>query len=338
MTLAGKTVLVTGATGFLGGALAMRLAQEGVSVRALARRPEKGDFLRAASHIEIVQGSINDAERMAEVSQGCDYVFHSAAALGGNFQEQQIGNVEGTRTVMVAAAGAKVKRVVHVSSISVYGFGYRSDVDEAMPQKPGSNAYNRTKSEAETVVREIGAQWGVKYSILRPGMIYGPRSNMWTRNMFKLAKRNPTIFLGDGSGSAYPIFVDDVVDMMLVLAEHPAGENQAFNCTPDPSPTWREFLGEYARLAGHQRWLGLPVLPVQVIAPLAEYFLKLYGDPQDLPDVVAFGLWHITYRMDKARDLLNWQPKVSLREGVERCVPWLRVQGLLENDGDQVTA
>ena len=99
MTLQGMTALVTGATGFVGGALSHRLADEDARVKALARTPEKGDFLHTRQDIEIVPGDITDAERMREVVQGCTHVFHVAAALQGNMaQNRRQQAIDGFRT------------------------------------------------------------------------------------------------------------------------------------------------------------------------------------------------------------------------------------------------
>jgi nucleoside-diphosphate-sugar epimerase len=329
MSLTGQTVLITGATGFLGGEIARRLSADGALVRALVRRPEKSEFLKASGNIEIVKGDITDAGRMYEVCKGCDYVIHAAAALGGSLDRQRPINVDGTRRVMLAAAAAGVKRVVHISTIAVYGYTTMGDVTEDTPQKPGRVPYNVTKAEAEMVVREVSAAHGVPFSIIRPGMIYGPRSNGWTARMFQLGKRRPTIFLGDGSGCAHPIYVDDVVDLAILLATHRAAEGEAFNCSADPAPTWRDFLGGYSRLAGHNQWRAIPVWPVKLIAPLAEWYLAARGEPQDIPILIPFMLSQKTYKMDKARKMLGWQPKVMLDEGIDRCAPWLREQGLL---------
>lgn len=329
MSFQGSTVLVTGATGFLGGAIARRLAQEGAAVRALARREGRDAYLRGVAGIDIVMGNISDEGRMREVMQGCDYVIHSAAALGGTLEHQRAANVGGTRSVAQAAAAARVKRLVHVSSIAVYGYGYRSGVTEDMPQQPGRVAYNISKSEAETALRHSAAETGLSYSIIRPGMIYGPRSGAWTDTLFRLAKWRPTVWIGDGSGTVHPIFVDDVVDLALVLATHPAAEGEAFNCAPDPAPTWREFLGGYSALAGHQSWLGLPVPLVHLLAPLAEAVLSLRGTPQEVPLLLGYATSRVTFRMDKARDLLGWQPQVDLPTGIARCAPYLREIGLL---------
>jgi nucleoside-diphosphate-sugar epimerase len=176
MTLLGKTVLVTGATGLLGGALAKRLAADGAVVRALARHPERERFLRGVDGITLVQGDITDKHRMHDVTQGCDIVFHAAAIADGALAIQREINVEGTRNVMQAAAEAHAQRIVHVSTLAVYGFRERGDISEDMslePEHAAYAAYGITKAEAESVVRSIAHKHELDYSILRPGMIYG---------------------------------------------------------------------------------------------------------------------------------------------------------------------
>lgn len=328
MSLQGRVALVTGATGFLGGALALRLASDGASVRALARRPEKAAFLRDRENIELVQGDITDAARMREAAEGCDYVFHVAVSYG-NLAAQRATNVEGTRRVVQAAASAKVARLVHVSSIAVYGYRLSREIDEATPPVPSSDPYVITKREAEAVVRDVASHNQLAYSIIRPGMIYGPRSPMWTGTLYKLARRRPTVWLGDGSGSTFPIHVDDVVDMMVTLATHPEAVGEAFNCVPDPAPTWREFLGAYSRLAGHQSWLGIPPGLLRTGARLVSLFARPQTQAKALPEFIDSALPRSRISMTKARELLSWQPRIGLETGIESCVPWLREQGLM---------
>ena len=138
------------------------------------------------------------------------------------------------------------------------------------------------------MVRKVAREQGVDYSIIRPGMIYGPGSRVWTEAMFKIARRNPTLFVGDGSGAVPAIHIEDVVDLMRVLAVHPAAAREAFNCTPDPSLTWREFLGAYAALAGHDRWLAIPITPLRIVTSFVAAFAPGDSRFKDLPEVIKF--------------------------------------------------
>jgi nucleoside-diphosphate-sugar epimerase len=242
---------------------------------------------------------------------------------------QRAANVDGTRAVLQAAAGAGVKRFIHVSTISTYGYNYRGDVTEERHLAYSGDPYVTTKREAEEVVRDTAKKHGLAYSIVRPGQIYGPRSGLWTGQLFRLASFNPTPFPGDGSGSIHAIFVDDVVEMMVTMATHPAAENEVFNCSADPAPTWREFLQGYSRLAGHQNWLALPVPLFRAFAGVAMLFAPRNTILRDLPDLLDMLQSRITYKTTKAQERLGWSARVSLEEGIRRCEPWLREKGLL---------
>ena len=329
MTIENSKVLVTGATGFLGGHLVKRLSDEGVMVRALARRPNRDNLISTLPNVEMVMGDITDAQAMREATKGVDYVFHVAAAVGGNLDHQKRVNVDGTSCVSYASVEANVKRMVLVSSVSYYGYPPPLVVTEDTSITKTASPYNITKASAEVMLQTIAGAKNLSYSIIRPAMIYGARSQVWTQMIFRLAKWNPTPFIGDGSGHAFPIHVDDVVDLMITLATHPAADGQAFNCAPDPAPTWREFLGSYSSLVGHQNWLSLPKPLVKAIAPVAEFGAKLRGEPFDIPQMVDFITSQTTYSMQKAKQLLDWQASVSLEDGVQSCIPFLQEKGLL---------
>ncbi|MBZ0302760.1 MAG: NAD-dependent epimerase/dehydratase family protein [Anaerolineae bacterium] len=329
MSLSSSTVLVTGATGFLGGVLAQRLAAEGAQVRALARSPQKAGLIRGLPGIEIVEGDITDADRMRAVTQGCRFVFHAAAAFGDWTQQRRV-NVAGTRHVLLAAAAANVERVVFVSSIAVYGYAQGGILTEETPLIPTqADPYSMTKAEAEDVVRTVAAEHDLSYAIIRPGMIYGPHSPNWTDGLFRLARRRPVWWVGDGSGSTFPIYVDDVADLMARLAVHPAAHQQTFNAVNADSVTWREFLLGYARLAGHQSWLGIPLLPVKGLAQLVGWLSPSGSRLKAAPDALRSLYSQRTMTMSKARDRLGWQPQIDLATGLERCVPSLREKGWL---------
>lgn len=167
MTLLGKTILVTGATGLLGSALAKQLAADGAVDRALARDPNRDRFLRDVDGITLVQGDITDKRRMHDIAQGCNIVFHAAAVADGSLTLQREINVEGTHNVVKAAAEAHVQRVVHVSTLATYSFRSRRDISEDTPLEPEHAAYATygiTKAEVEAVVRSIMRSWHMHQS------------------------------------------------------------------------------------------------------------------------------------------------------------------------------
>lgn len=329
MSLQRKTVLVTGATGFLGGALARELAQQGAQVKALARRPNRDRYIRNVENIEIVQGDITNADSLKPIMQGVDIVYHSAAALGGTYELQYAVNVEGTRNIVQAAIDANVQRFVHISSVAVYGYRTYGDVSEDTPPNPIHDVYGETKLGAEQVLIELAEKHDLKYTIIRPGMIYGARSHPWTLSMFKLAKRR-VIFVGDGHGSCFPVHVDDVVGLTVHASTHENAVNQIFNASPDPSPTWREFLGAYAQLAGHDRWIAIPPILLKPVAWLGGLMMPRHSPLKALPDLLPFSQQTIHYKMDKANRMLGWQNRVSLQDGIASTEDYLREKGVLK--------
>lgn len=328
MDFGGQRILVTGATGFLGGVVTRQLSDNGTcQIRVLARNPKRIPRVSDLPQVEVMMGDIIDLPAVRSAMKDVDIVIHVAASLGGSLEEQTLANVEGTRHLAQAAVESGVKRFVHVSTISVYGYRNRTNVTEDMPYDPGADAYHVTKVKAEQVLKQIANDHDMPYSIIRPSMIYGPYSNAWTKEMFKVAKRG--VWIGDGSGSAFPIYVDDVARLCLIASVHPQAVGKAFNCTPDPSPTWREFLGEYAKLAGVERWAGVSPRLLRMVAPIVAFFVSKNSQLKDLPDLIPFVTDYITYENKKARRLLGWKPEVMLQEGVQRCIPYLEQEGLL---------
>ncbi len=331
MTLNNSKILVTGATGFLGGHLVKRLSNDGATVIALARQPDRDRYIKDLPNVDVVMGDITDSVRMKEVMADVEYVFHVAAALGGTIEYQKAINVDGTANVVYGAIENNVKRIVHVSSIAYYGFPVVGTVTEDHTIISTKNPYNVTKASAEVMLRTLADAKGLSYSIVRPALIYGERSNPWTKTMFRLAKWNPTPFIGDGSGNTHPIHVDDVVDLCITVATHSNADKEAFNCAPASPPTWREFLGKYSALVGHQNWLSLPVGLFKFAAPIAEAVIgTLTNEPRSIPAMVEFITSKSCYSMEKANRLLDWQSSVPLDEGIESCIPYLREKGLLK--------
>lgn len=322
---AGQTIFLTGGTGFLGGEMARTLAtDEGATVRVLVRAVARAGYIQGVPGVELVSGDLSDPHPLVDAMRGCSVVLHVAAATGGDLPTQTAANVEGTRHVVQAAAQAGVKRVVHISTIAVYGYRHPGDVTEDTPPQPAHEYYGMTKAQAETIIHQEAARRGIEYAIIRPAFIYGARSGAWTGTMYDLANRPVIPFPGGGWGSSHPVHVADVVGLTLTAAHHPAAVGQVFNSAPDPAPTWRDFLNGYAALAGRQpRWINLPVWGVQPFAHAVSAFARPDGIAKIAPEVVPWLARRFSYRMDKAREQLGWRNRVSLADGIASTADWL---------------
>lgn len=321
----GKTVFVTGATGFVGGALCQRLLAEGARVHGLARNPEKGQAL-AATGVEVVEGDITNHPRMAEVVVGADVVMHVAAHLGpGTKQQYRAGNVDATRNLAQASAEAGVGRFVYTSSIAALGFIGDDRVDETKPLREYGDRYGDTKVAAERALHEVERETGLEIAIARLGMVYGPRSRSWAVRMFNFVRSGLLPLIGGEQALAYPVYIDNLLDGLLLCATHPAAAGQTFLFVDDPT-TWAEYLGSFRVMLGKPRRIWrVPRWPVMLAVTLLDPFVRR-RNLRYLADM--FGGRGVVSNQ-KAKDVLGWQPRISLEEGMRRTEAWLREAGYL---------
>lgn len=325
-SLKGRRVLVTGATGFIGSNLARRLHQAGAQVLALERTPGKGARL-AQLGIDVVQGDLTDPARMSQiVGDGVELVMHLGAWLRGeSSREANQINVDATRRLAEACAQEGVNRFVFTSSISVYGPHGDRDVDEQTPLRPYGDAYGDSKIQAEAALRDIGQRIGLPYVIVRPGMVYGPESGGWTVRIARWAQAGRLPLVDGGRGAAYPIYIDNLIDLLLLCATHPAAEGQTFNAVDDGPVTLGEFFGGYMQMIPTERAIRLPGWPLQIAAALIDPFTPELNYRYVVNQMRGRGQVLNLH----AKERLGWQPRVSLQEGLRRSEIWLRDQGIL---------
>jgi nucleoside-diphosphate-sugar epimerase len=324
----GVPVLITGGTGFVGGALTRRLLAKGAAVTVLARNAAKAAPL-AELGVTVVHGDLLHAEAVRTATHGAAVVFHIAALLGGTLAAQWRINVDGTRGLLQAALLAGARRFVHVSSIAVYGNLLPVRVAEDAPLAPGASPYGISKAQADRLVVRFGAEHGLPVSIVRPGMIFGPGSHMWTANIYRLARLRPTPFLGDGAMPVPAVYIDDLVDLLLRAGRDSAAVGHAFNAVADPAPTWREYIGAFSALAGHDQWLAIPPLVGRIAGGVAMLAAPRDSVVRDLPDMLERVIGPASFSAEKAKMLLGWQAATPVGEGVQRSAVWLREAGLL---------
>ncbi len=315
-------ILVTGGAGFIGGHLAEQFVADGHDVTVLDNfdpyydlgiKEHNVDVARSAADgdgsYEFVEGSVTDADVVTELVGEADVVFHQAAQAGvrtsvENPRKPNRINVGGTLNVLEAARDADVDRVVNASSSSVYGKPESLPYDENHPTAPVS-PYAVSKLAAEQYARVFHEVYGLPTVSLRYFTVYGPRMrpNMaFTNFVSRCLHGEPPVVYGDGSQTRDFTYVDDVVRANETLLATDAADGEVLNVGSTSTITIEDLATEIR----------------DRIDPSLEI---VYDDPR------AGDAEHTHADVSKARDLLGYEPTVSIDEGIERFVAWYR-----END------
>lgn len=327
----GTRALVTGATGFIGGHLARRLAEQGAIVTGAGRRLERVRWLED-SGVRLRRADLRDRTAVGELVSGQDLVFHAAGWLRGDPEQARPVNVEATSDLVRAAAGEDVDRVVHVSTLGAYrrpASGDELPLDESHPLSPDSGgAYERTKAEGEIRAREIADERELELAVARPGMVFGPRSGTWTVGMCRAVCEGRRVLIGDGSGRFHPLYVDDLVDALILCAISPAARGGAYNFCEEPV-TFRSYLAEYGALCGREP-RSLPLWLARLLSAAG----RLPGVDTPVDETwLALATNRLRFSTARAREELGWRPRVGYEEGLERTKNWLRSRGHVRAPG-----
>jgi nucleoside-diphosphate-sugar epimerase len=332
MELNGKQALITGATGFIGGRLAERLVtEEGVQVQALARTPDKGRWL-ADLGVEIVPGDITNSASLQKAVAGCQLVFHAAAWVseGGTKAEVWAVNVNGTQNVVEAALAAGVERFVHLSSCAVYGSLQQYNIDENTPTRMSGNLYHDSKVVAEEVVFRAYQERGLPVVVARPSQVYGPRSYQFAVRPVELIKVGKMILIDGGRHLCKPVYIDNLVDGLILCAKVESAVGQAINLTDGPPITWRDFFGAYGRMLNIDSFPSVPFVLAWIVGLFNELKAAVKGKPASLNRRVVKSLRsRNSFSNQKARTLLGWEPKIDFSEGMRRTEAWLHAEGYI---------
>jgi nucleoside-diphosphate-sugar epimerase len=333
--LAGVPVLVTGATGFLGGALARRLAQqEGARVSAVGRSAQAGEALlreTAGTGLRFVRADLAEPGAAAAACAGQAVVFHCAAQTGawGGYADFYRNNVAAAESVIAGCREAGA-RLVHVSTPSVcFADRPRLNVAEGdpLPARQLSH-YAQTKMLAERLVSQASAE-GLPAIIVRPRAVFGPRDSTLLPRLLRQLARGRLPVLGSGRNFGDLSYVDNVVDALLLCAGAPqAALGRTFHITNgEPVRLW-EAIEQLCDALGYARPRGrLPLPAALILAALLEWThaaLRRPGEPLLTRYAVRLLALDATLDIRAARRDLGYAPRVSLAEGLRRTAEWWR--------------
>jgi 2-alkyl-3-oxoalkanoate reductase len=323
-------VLVTGASGFLGGHVAELLSRRGDTVRALVRRTSDRKHLESLANIEFFDGTVEQVERVEGAVEGVDAVVHLAGLIKArNTDEFFAVNVGGTSNLVEAARRRDLRRFVFVSSLTACGPSSDGRPVPADQESP-IDAYGRSKLAAEKVV--LSAKDDMPVVILRPGAIYGPRDGEIVE-AFRAIQRGLLPLVAGGAAKGVWVYATDCAEACVraIDADVPSGRTYFVDdgCGPIPA---KQMLADAERALGKKALVrtSLPVPFLMAVARGVEAFGRATNRPVMLTREKANMLlqdW-VCSSEDTRRELA-WEPKVPWSEGVGRAVRWYRENGWL---------
>lgn len=323
-----RTCVVTGAAGFIGGQIALRMARAGHHVVGLDLPGKRFPALDPAG-VLLRKADISDSGSLSPALAGLhpSLVIHCAAFMGGWSDPAAYHrvNVEGTRALAAWAASAGACRFIYISSVTVYGLPPRAGVDETTPHRSVGMPYADSKIEAERAVRAAGAG-GLPCTILRPGDVYGPRSHEWVTKLVASMRAGRLPLIGGGRGLVNTTYVENLVDAVEAAANAPAAAGSDYIITDGAPVTWKVYLDALAGAAGCPApRLSVPSWIGWGLAIALEAAGSVTGRR---PPLSRLGMRLLTsrtgYDIGKARRELGWSPRVGLQEGMEVTAGWLR--------------
>ncbi len=254
-----KTALVTGATGFIGSRLAESLIGEGWALKLLVRNPDRLSPL--LKQTEIITGDLADLDALARAVQSVSVVFHCAANVHtwDTQAAYRAANVTGVENLLTAIAqeNSKLSRLVHVSTVDVYGFPTQP-CDETAPTQESGFGYGDSKREGENIVRRLCGEQGIPFTILRPCNVIGPRSPFVER-IGKELRAGLMVTIDGGKANAGLIHVSNLVDDMIWVAHAPQAMDEIYNLRDPYDASWADFVFALRRgIKGHGVVLNLP--------------------------------------------------------------------------------
>lgn len=314
MNWANKRVLVTGAGGFIGSHLTERLVKLGGSVRALVHYNALGsrgwlDHSPLGKTLEVVAGDVTDRDSMQQAMQGREIVFHLAALIAIPYSYQAPAsyvrtNVEGTLNLLQCARDAGVECFVHTSTSEVYGTAQRVPIDESHPLQ-GQSPYSASKIGADKMAEAVQLSFGLPVVTVRPFNTFGPRQSARAvvPTIITQLLAGANVSLGKTTPTRDLNFIENTLDGFVLAGSSPAAIGKTINL-------------------GSGREIGIGDLAL-LIARLMDRPIQIEREDERLrPEGSEVHRLLADNRL--ARELLGWEPRVSLESGLERTIEWIR--------------
>lgn len=327
-----KRAFVTGATGFTGSYLCKALLKKGYSVRALVRKNSSRENIKGLD-IQWVEGDLANPEDLKGQLKDIDVVYHIAALYRQEGVSRQMFikvNVDATRVLLDEAIAAGVKRFIHCSTVGVQGEIKNPPAAEDAPYNPGDH-YQLSKLEGERLAISYFRDKKIDGVVVRPVGIYGPGDTRFLK-LFRHIYKGNFKMIGKGKVLYHLTFVEDLVDGIILSAETHSASGQIYTLGGNeylPLHDLVNLLGEVMNKPVSK--LRIPLWPVYIAALLCEGVCRPFGiEPPLYRRRLDFFTKDRAFDISKAKEELGYDPKIPLKEGLERTYNWYKEQGLLD--------
>lgn len=325
-----SSVLVTGATGFTGGALARALVDRGDSVVTFVRPSSDTKSLKDIG-VECRVLDIRERQDVIDNFEAFDVVFHVAAAYRSEHSDEdefRLVNVEATRHLLDAAKEFGVGRFVHCSTVGVQGEIEDPPAAEDYRFNPGDH-YQQSKLDGELLALQYFEQ-GLPGAVVRPVGIYGPGDTRFLK-LFRPISKGRFVMIGSGEVLYHMTYIDDLVQGFLLAAESPNALGEVFTIGGPSYTTLNELVEAVAVASGgpKPKW-RIPFAPVFWASVVCDWVCKRIGvSPPLYPRRTEFFHLDRAFSIDKARRLLGYEPAYSLQRGLKATARWYRENDLI---------
>jgi len=315
MNWKGKNVLVTGAGGFIGSHLTEHLVELGANVRAFVRYNSRNDWgllellpKEKLDKIEVITGNLKDADAVRHATKNIDMIFHLGSLIAIPYsyihpRETVENNILGALNVLMAAKENGIEKLVHTSTSEVYGTARYVPIDENHPLQ-GQSPYSASKIGADKIAESFYRSFNLPVAIIRPFNTFGPRQSARAviPTIITQALTREKIVLGSLHPTRDYTYVGDVVDAFIKVAESPKSVGEVINI----GSNFEISIGNLAKKIISLIGKNVKIVSDDVrIRPQKSEVERLWCDST------------------KAKELLKWEPKTSLDEGLKKTIVWI---------------
>jgi 2-alkyl-3-oxoalkanoate reductase len=324
-------ILVTGANGLVGRHLVRRLLKEGNRVRLFVRRKPEAEFMDDGN-VEVFLGDLGDPAAVDRAVAGAEIVYHVGAAMKGGAHDHERGTVCGTQNIVDSVLRHAAKRLVYISSLSCLhaAIARRGDViTENWPVEPSPTkrgAYTQAKTAAEKIVLDAVRDRQLPAVLLRPGRVFGPGMTLLTPEVARKIG-NFLVILGDGTRELPLVFVEDVIDAIVLAAETSKFDGRVFHIVDRTQITQNQVVHDYiSKNAKKAKVMHVPLAIVYGLALGFEVLSRVLNRPVPLSIYrVKSALAHMQFDCTRAENELRWQPRVGVASGLQETLAAERV-------------